>query len=139
MTPPCPFTTTNCNPISFYYYTPGIMFHGSVGVANGTFQGKLTVPIDALGGARGRVRAYLEGGLGGIADGEDGVGAIRVQVSPGVAPLWDQSGPRITLSFTGQTRLWNTFAPVVASPVSLRMIASRICLRMWLIRHSIAK
>jgi len=101
VTPPCPFTTTNCNPISFYYYTPGIMFHGSVGVANGTFQGKLTVPIDALGGARGRVRAYLEGGLGGIADGEDGVGAIRVQVSPGVAPLWDQSGPRITLSFTG--------------------------------------
>jgi hypothetical protein len=100
VTPDCPYLA-NCSPIAFYYYTPGTMFHGTVGVTAGLFEGKLTVPIDASAGVRGRVRAYLDGNLATQAPGVDGVGAIMVGVTPGAAPLWDQDGPRITLSFNG--------------------------------------
>ena len=98
ITPDCPFDN-GCGPLALYYYTPGTMFHGTVGVQAGLFEGKLTVPIDAAAGARGRVRAYLDGNLS--TQPEDGVGSLMANVTPGAAPTWDQSGPRITLSFNG--------------------------------------
>ncbi|MGH7742679.1 MAG: FlgD immunoglobulin-like domain containing protein, partial [Candidatus Eiseniibacteriota bacterium] len=99
VTPDCPFSP-GCQP-ALYYYAPGVMFHGTVGVQAGLFEGKLTVPIDAAAGGRGRVRAYLDGSTSAPAGAEDGVGSIMVTVTPGAAPTWDQDGPRITLSFNG--------------------------------------
>ena len=99
VTPACPYFPL-CLRVT-YYYTPGVMFHGSVGVANGLFEGRLTVPLDAASGGRGRVRAYLAGDASTPASNTDGVGAIKVGVVPGSAPGWDQDGPRITLSFAG--------------------------------------
>jgi hypothetical protein len=99
LTPSCPFFPA-CLRVS-YYYTPGVIFHGSVGVTNGLFEGKLTVPLDAAPGGRGRVRAYLAGTLASPSAGVDGVGSIKLFVTPGAAPTWDQDGPRITLSFNG--------------------------------------
>jgi hypothetical protein len=100
LTPDCPFDP-GCTRRVFYYYTPGVMFHGDVGVTGGQFEGRLTVPIDASSGGRGRVRAYLTGREAGQGFDEDGVGSLRTFVEPGPPPAWDQQGPRISLSFVG--------------------------------------
>jgi hypothetical protein len=44
---------------------------------------------------------YFDGRLSGAASTTDGVGAQLLQISPGVAPVEDAEGPRITLSFPG--------------------------------------
>ncbi len=91
---------------SFYYdanyrYRAGTMYHGDVSVANGVFEGKFVVPLDAVSGSYGRVRAYLIGRSPGEATSTDAVGSVRTQVSAGTAPSGDTQGPRINLAFLG--------------------------------------
>lgn len=90
----CPFSER-----PYYYYTAGAMYRGDVTVNDGAFSGRFVVPIEAVGGARGRVRAYVSGAAGAAAT--DGAGSRYVQVSPGTAPTDDNAGPTVTLSFPG--------------------------------------
>lgn len=83
-----------------YDFKAGAIFRGSVLVSGGLFQGKFIVPLEALGGPRGKVRAYLAG-LAGTRGIPDAVGSIRMQISPGSIPAGDQAGPSIALSFPG--------------------------------------
>jgi hypothetical protein len=99
LTPDCPFAP-GCFRVT-YVYTPGVMFRGDAGVTNGAFQGRFVVPMEAATGVRGRVRAYTSGRQIGAAFDDDGAGAVRASVSSGAAPLFDQTGPRISLSFVG--------------------------------------
>lgn len=87
-----------------YYYEAGAMFRGDVRVAAGAFEGRFVVPLEAVGGARGRVRAYVEGRPAGAAT-TDGVGSRYTQVSPGTPPPGDEQGPSITLSFPGGAKV----------------------------------
>ena len=82
-----------------YWFKAGPMFRGDVAVNGGALQGSFVVPIEARGGARGRVRAYVQGAVPGNATLTDGVGSFYVQVSPGPPVTGDEEGPRITLSF----------------------------------------
>jgi hypothetical protein len=82
-----------------YWFTAGPMFRGDVAVSGGALQGSFVVPIEARGGARGRVRAYVQGAVPGNSTLTDGVGSFYVQVSPGPPVTGDEAGPRITLSF----------------------------------------
>lgn len=83
-----------------YRFRAGTIYHGDVSVANGEFQGRFVVPLDAVTGAYGRVRAYVWGRTPGVAT-TDAAGSIRTQISPGSAPVGDTQGPRISLSFLG--------------------------------------
>ncbi len=83
-----------------YRFFAGPMYRGEVTMVNGTFSGRFVVPLDATVGAYGRVRAYFSGATS-TESGTDGVGDLRVQVSPGTAPSGDTQGPRVTLSFVG--------------------------------------
>lgn len=84
-----------------YQFRAGPMYHGDVSVADGAFEGRFVVPMDATLGARGRVRAYLQGRSGSDAFATDGAGALAFDVATGTAPTGDTQGPRITLSFLG--------------------------------------
>ncbi|HEY2956252.1 MAG TPA: C25 family cysteine peptidase [Candidatus Eisenbacteria bacterium] len=84
-----------------YWFRAGPMFRGDVKVEGGFLSGKFVVPIEARGGARGRVRAYVDG----QAAGADGVGSIYTQVSPGSPVVGDNEGPRITLSFASGSNI----------------------------------
>jgi hypothetical protein len=92
-----------CPPLSrpYYYYSAAPMFRGDVAVRGGTFESRFVVPLEGKLGARGRVRMYFEGRASGAGASTDGVGATRLQISPGTAPAGDSEGPRITLSFPG--------------------------------------
>jgi len=92
-----PLDAAPTDPSIEYWFRAGPMFRGDVAVAGGVLQGSFVVPIEAKGGARGRVRAYVSGRTGGYDT--DGVGSIYVQVSPGPPVTGDEEGPRITLSF----------------------------------------
>ena len=92
-------STTTSRPL--YYYRPGTMYRGSARVVNGQFSGSLFVPLEAAGGARGKVRAYLQGRTSGEAVDTDGAGSIYAQVLAGSPKGGDNAGPRITLSFVG--------------------------------------
>jgi Peptidase family C25/FlgD Ig-like domain len=84
-----------------YYFTAGAIYRGDVEVTNGDFSGRFVVPMEARQGARGRVRAYVQGHVPGLTVETDGVGAVPSQVSAGTPDVADLEGPRITLSFTG--------------------------------------
>ncbi len=84
-----------------YQYKAGPMYHGDVSAADGAFEGRFVVPMDAAIGPRGRVRAYLQGRAGADPFATDGAGAIPVELVPGTAPASDTQGPRVTLSFVG--------------------------------------
>lgn len=84
-----------------YLYKAGPMYHGDVSIANGAFEGKFVVPMDATLGPRGRVRTYLQGRSPADAASTDGAGAIDVTLATGTAPTGDTQGPRITLGFLG--------------------------------------
>ena len=75
------------------------MFRGDVTVSGGALSGSFVVPIEAKGGARGRVRAYVSGHTSAGGAETDAVGSIYTQVSPGLPVTGDTEGPRITLSF----------------------------------------
>jgi hypothetical protein len=84
-----------------YDFRAGAIFRGPTVVTNGAFSTKFVVPLEARGGPRGRVRAYIEG-LPLRAPQTDGVGSLRVQVSPAITtPGTDNSGPTISLSSPG--------------------------------------
>ena len=102
LTPDCPLAP-GCPGSGrvYYYYTPGIIYRGSVGITNGTFQGRFVVPMDAASGPQARVRVYVTGQPPALGYDEDGVGGIRTSTATGTAPPGDVSGPRITLSFVG--------------------------------------
>ena len=95
--------TPGCSQYSCYryFFKAGPIYRGDVGVMNGEFQGRFVVPIEAKDGARGRVRAYLEGRAAGEGFDTDGVGSIAAQVSPGTGVTGDTEGPHIALSFAG--------------------------------------
>ena len=101
--PPCRLTT--CDSTTFarplYYYRPGTMFRGDARVTAGQFSGSLTVPLEAVGGPRGKVRAYVQGRAAGETADGDGAGSIYAQVLAGTPPAGDNAGPRISLSFVG--------------------------------------
>lgn len=82
-------------------YRAGPMFKGDVSAANGVFEGRFVVPLDAIAGDAGRLRAYVLGREAGASVELDGVGDLRVDVVPGSAPVGDDEGPRINLSFVG--------------------------------------
>jgi hypothetical protein len=91
-----------------YWFRAGPMFRGDVAVTGGTLQGSFVVPIEARGGARGRVRAYVQGRAAGAGYDIDGVGSIFTQVDTCLVsgcppPSGDSEGPRITLSFASGT------------------------------------
>jgi hypothetical protein len=97
--PDCPLQPGCNDPPIEYWYKAGPMYRGDVAVAGGVLQGKFVVPVEARGGARGRIRAYVLGQAAGQSFESDGAGSIRAQVSPGVPPGGDDAGPIITLSF----------------------------------------
>jgi len=82
-----------------YWFRAGPMFRGDAKVVGGLLSGKFVVPIEARGGAHGRVRAYVRGRSAGEGFDTDAVGSNPVQVSPGPPVTGDNEGPRITLSF----------------------------------------
>jgi len=99
--PPCRLFPCQVFERPFYYYTAGAIFRGDVRIEGGQFSGRFVVPIEAVGGPRGRARAYVEGRAAGETRDTDGVGSLFAQVSPGTAPSDDNDGPSITLSFPG--------------------------------------
>jgi hypothetical protein len=86
-----------------YWFRAGPMFRGDVAITGGVLQGSFVVPIEAKGGARGRVRAYVQGRPAGAGYDTDGVGSMYMQVSPGPPVTGDNEGPHITLSFASGT------------------------------------
>ena len=84
-----------------YPFKAGAIYRGDVRVANGEFEGRFIVPLEAREGARGRVRAYIQGRAVGEGFDSDGVGSSAVAVADGEAAPGDDAGPRITLSFVG--------------------------------------
>lgn len=84
-----------------YQFRAGTMYHGDVSVANGAFEGRFVVPMDATIGVRGRVRAYLMGRGPTDARDSDGAGALATTLVTGTASTADTQGPRISLSFVG--------------------------------------
>ncbi|MEO5618438.1 MAG: C25 family cysteine peptidase, partial [Candidatus Eisenbacteria bacterium] len=96
--PPCAFAP-NCQK-AIYDFRAGPIFRGDVLIAGGAFTGKFVVPLESVNGPRGKVRAYVAG-LPSAPPQIDGVGSIRMQVSPGSAPSGDDQGPIISLSFAG--------------------------------------
>lgn len=100
LTPPCAKAPPSACTLVNYDWRAGAIFRGSMVVTNGTFSGQFVVPIEAQGGPHGRVRAYVEG-FPNQPPQTDGVGSQRLQISPGNAPLGDESGPSVALSFPG--------------------------------------
>jgi hypothetical protein len=86
-----------------FWFRAGPMFRGDVAVTAGNLQGSFVVPIEAQGGPRGRVRAYVQGRTAGSGFDTDAVGSEYTQVSPGPPVTGDEEGPRITLSFASGT------------------------------------
>ncbi len=84
-----------------FFYTAGPMFKGDVSTVGGLFEGRFVVPLDAVAGDAGRVRAYIQGRETDARFDVDGVGTLRAPVVPGTAPSSDIEGPRINLSFVG--------------------------------------
>ena len=108
--PDCPLSPGCNDPPTKYWFRAGPMFRGDVAVNGGTLQGSFVVPIEARGGARGRVRAYVQGRAAGIPYDTDGVGSIFTQVDTCLVtgcppPSGDNEGPRITLSFASGTTI----------------------------------
>jgi hypothetical protein len=99
--PDCPLTPGCNDPPIDYWFRAGPMFRGDVAVTAGTLQGSFVVPVEARGGARGRLRAYVQGRDPSLAFDTDGVGSIftAVDTCDGCPPIDDAEGPRITLSF----------------------------------------
>jgi hypothetical protein len=89
-----------CQPRPQYDFRAGAILRGGAKVTGGTFEGQCVVPLEARIGARGKVRAYVQG-LPGSPGLDDAAGSIRVQVSPGVPRTDDGEGPTISLSFPG--------------------------------------
>ena len=100
ITPPCAKAKPEDCALQTYDFRAGAIFRGSMVVTGGTFSGQFVVPLEANGGPRGRVRAYVEG-FPNQPPQTDGVGSLRLQISPGNAPPGDASGPSISLSFPG--------------------------------------
>jgi hypothetical protein len=103
-----PLDVAPSDPSVEYWFRAGPMFRGDVAVTGGTLQGSFVVPIEARGGARGRVRAYVQGRAAGAGYDIDGVGSIYAQVDTCLVsgcppPSGDSEGPRITLSFASGT------------------------------------
>lgn len=84
-----------------YRYKAGPVFRGDVSVTNGAFTGRFVVPLDAVGGPLGRLRAYLNGRAVAEQFDSDGVGSLVSQVIAGAASGTDTDAPRVTLSFVG--------------------------------------
>jgi hypothetical protein len=80
--PQCRLATCDSTTFSrpLYYYRPGTMFRGDVRVTAGQFSGSLVVPLEAVGGPRGKVRAYVQGRAAGETSDGDGAGSIYAQV-----------------------------------------------------------
>lgn len=101
-----PLSNTGTEPPCTYYsvdfrYKPGVVYHGDVSIANGQFEGRFVVPVDATVGATGRVRVYLKGSSGASAAALDGAGAVNASFIAGTPNPNDTAPPRITLSFLG--------------------------------------
>jgi hypothetical protein len=99
VTPDCELLP-GCQPRSEYDFKAGPIYRGNAAVTGGSFQGKFVVPLEAQIGPRGKIRAYVSGLPAGPPT-ADGVGSLRVQVSPGVSIAGDTQGPNIALSFPG--------------------------------------
>ena len=89
-----------CSPIP-YRFRAAPAFRGDARVQNGTFTGQFVVPLDAVLGARGRIRGYVSGDATGIATATDGAGSDTLTLISRTAPSGDNEGPRIGLSFAG--------------------------------------
>lgn len=96
--PPCAYAPL-CQK-AIYDFRAGAIFRGDVLITGGIFRGQFVVPLEAVSGPRGKVRAYVAG-LPSAPPQIDGVGSIRMQVSPGTAPGGDDQGPVMSLSFAG--------------------------------------
>lgn len=77
------------------------MFRGDVGVAGGMFTGKFIVPMNAVAGPRGKLRAYSRGLSANESFETDGVGSMAFGLTGGTAPAGDDEGPTVKLSFAG--------------------------------------
>src|SRR5262249_3652107 len=73
------------------------IYHGDARVQNGAFEGSFIVPLEALTGTGGKVRAYVTDGR------RDGAGAAYRAIVPGSAAEPDSIGPTITLRFESGT------------------------------------
>jgi hypothetical protein len=100
---PVDVTPVSCYgaPGTSYLYKAGPMYHGDVSIANGAFEGRFVVPMDATTGTRGRVRTYLQGRAPADSKDSDGAGGLAMTLATGTAPASDTQGPRITLGFLG--------------------------------------
>ncbi len=96
--PPCQLAP-GCEK-AVYDFRAGAIYRGDVVASGGAFSARFVVPLEARGGPRGKVRAYVAG-FPQQPPQVDGVGSARVQVSPGVSPGGDDEGPVISLSFAG--------------------------------------
>ncbi|MEY4069537.1 MAG: hypothetical protein RL721_151 [Candidatus Eisenbacteria bacterium] len=94
-------TDGTCQFPADYTFKAGTIYHGDVTLTAGTFKGRFVVPLDAVTGDAGRIRAYLNGRPVATAAPVDGVGDRISSVAPGTPPAGDEEGPRITLSFQG--------------------------------------
>lgn len=90
-----------CSLAQPYRFRAGPMFRGDVSIAAGQLSGQFVVPLDAIAGDRGRVRAYVTGRSATMLVDSDGAGSIERAVAAGSAPGGDNEGPRIVLGFQG--------------------------------------
>jgi hypothetical protein len=84
-----------------YPFRAAPMFRGDVGIVGGQFQGRFIVPLDAVAGARARIRAYVEGVAASDPFESDGVGSAAYDLVAGGDPGGDTEGPTVKLSFEG--------------------------------------
>lgn len=100
-----PLAATGAIPCTYYSvdfrYEAGTIYHGDVSIANGQFEGRFVVPMDATLGASGRVRSYISGTSGAGTSWLDGSGALATTLATGSAGTSDTEPPRITLGFVG--------------------------------------
>ena len=80
-----------------YRFRAAALFRGDMAVSGGQFRTRFVVPMDAHTGPRGRARGYVEMTGGTVV--LDGAGSVAFPLDPGTAPLGDNEGPRIALSF----------------------------------------
>jgi hypothetical protein len=84
-----------------YPFRAAPAFRGDARVLDGAFTGQFVVPLDAILGRRGRIRAYVSGDVAGVATATDGAGSDSLVLLSGTSPAGDETGPRIGLSFAG--------------------------------------
>jgi len=82
-----------------YPFRAAPIYRGDAEVRAGIFTARCTVPVDAHVGKNARARAYVTDAAGSFNG--DGVGSSNYTMTAGSIPTDDNSGPAISLSFTG--------------------------------------